>query len=172
MALFTQELFGISLKVFNPFELKTKGEMCRVFLSHPELALSTISCWNQQWSGKGKKYGKGHCGYCVPCLVRLAALKSTGINIPKDHFDIDIKKLAGKSHLSPVESNRLSPYRALFNFTKKINACKNWQEFLDYFPETIYTESTSQPMDTDEWYKCLFHTMKRFAYEIETITRE
>jgi 7-cyano-7-deazaguanine synthase in queuosine biosynthesis len=163
------KLFSISLKIFNPFESKTKGEMCRVFVTNPGLALRTISCWNQQWSGKGKSYGKGHCGYCVPCLVRRASLKTGGIKIPQDHFDIDIQKLKSKPHLSPEESNRLSPYRALLNFSKKINACKNPQEFLNYFPEIIETESTSHPMGIDEWYKNLFGTMKRFAYEIDTI---
>lgn len=162
-----ERLFGARLRVTNPFELMTKGEMTRIFAPNPELALLTASCWYQQWAGRGRNYGKGHCGSCVPCLVRFASLRAAGIAIPKGHFDLDVRRLRAKSRLSSDEARHLVPYLALSDFAARVQGCRSWQQFLVEFPQVIESEPTSQVMDPNKWYKSLFHLMTRFSLEVE-----
>jgi hypothetical protein len=67
---------GIAGRVDNPYWDKTKGEMvaaCRNQRLLQELAPTSLSCASPT---KGRYQGKGseHCGYCLPCLIRRAAL--------------------------------------------------------------------------------------------------
>jgi|APEBP8051073178_1049388.scaffolds.fasta_scaffold01138_7 hypothetical protein len=72
---------GIDGRVENPYWAMTKGEMV-VACANKELlfklAPMSLSCAhpaNARWQGhKGR--GIEHCGYCLPCLIRRAALNS------------------------------------------------------------------------------------------------
>jgi len=67
---------GIPGKLDNPYWDKTKGEMvagCRnpSLLNHlAPLSLSCSSPAKMRW----KKKPQGHCGYCLPCLIRRASM--------------------------------------------------------------------------------------------------
>ena len=66
---------GLRVRIVNPYQFKTKGEMLRECLNQSivrEYAHATTSC------GRFKKYGYRHCGRCVPCLVRRAAFLAAG----------------------------------------------------------------------------------------------
>jgi 7-cyano-7-deazaguanine synthase in queuosine biosynthesis len=162
-----KDLFDAHVRVVNPFELQTKGEMSRIFHAQPQVALESVSCWNQQWAGRGANYGKGHCGYCVPCLVRRASLEAAGITIPKGHFDLDVRRLARHQRLTKVESERLGAYRALMSFTVQVQSCRSSRSFLRNFPDIINSEPTTKSQPPDEWFRNLFTMMKRFACEVE-----
>ncbi len=68
---------GIDGRIENPYWDKTKGEMAKdcgnksLLLG---LATDALSCSSPT---KGRWYGHGieHCGYCLPCLIRRAALE-------------------------------------------------------------------------------------------------
>lgn len=67
---------GLELSVCNPYWNKTKGEMAEECLNKDvlfETMRVSFSC-----SSPGKARWKGlsprHCGYCVPCLIRRAAM--------------------------------------------------------------------------------------------------
>jgi hypothetical protein len=159
-------LFGRPIRVFNPYELTTKAEMVRVLAPHPRLALATVSCWYQQWSGRGASQGRGHCGVCIPCLVRRVALESAGIEVPPDHFDHDVLRLA----MAPGDAGRsLGPYRSLVGFAARLTACPSWRRFLRDFPAAVEARPTSRMLDEEDWFKALFAMMKRFAREVETV---
>lgn len=162
-----RELFKNEFRVVNPFELRTKGEMTEFLRDHPRLALQSVSCWNQQWSGRGANYGKGHCGYCVPCLVRRVSLHTAGISIPKSHFDLDVRRLASLKHLTSEQSAKLRYYRALLSFTKKIKSCPSWRSFLRSFPDIISSEPTTKPKSPEAWFRSLFLMLKGFGCEVE-----
>jgi hypothetical protein len=74
-----QQLFSaadLRVRLINPYQLKTKGEMLRECSNQAllaEHAHRTTSC------GRFKKYGYRHCGRCVPCLVRRAAFLAAKI---------------------------------------------------------------------------------------------
>jgi len=160
-------LFQTQIRVTNPFELQTKGEMSRIFIPHPKLALQSVSCWNQQWSGRGKNYGKGHCGHCVPCLVRRISLEAAGIAIPKGHFDLDIRRLAKKRDPSQKELSFLGGYRALMSFRQQVRSLRSWRQFLRSFPDIINSETTAHSLSPEKWFKNVFDLMQRFLAEVE-----
>ena len=67
---------GVEGQVSNPYWDKTKGEMATACANPALLArllpasLSCASPTKGRWKGRGIE----HCGYCVPCLIRRAAL--------------------------------------------------------------------------------------------------
>lgn len=67
---------GLKIRIENPYQLKTKGEMLRNCLDKKTIkahASATTSC------GRFLHNGYKHCGRCVPCLVRRAAFHAAGI---------------------------------------------------------------------------------------------
>lgn len=71
----TQHL-GLAVRWENPYRFRTKGEMltgCANQLLLGRHLVETISCSSvtkARWDG----LPPGHCGYCVPCLIRRAAI--------------------------------------------------------------------------------------------------
>lgn len=69
---------GIAGQIINPYEEQTKGEMvanCKapsVLKKLLPLSLSCSSPTKYRWQG----YAVIHCGYCLPCLIRRAAVHS------------------------------------------------------------------------------------------------
>ncbi|HWB17388.1 MAG TPA: Qat anti-phage system QueC-like protein QatC [Vicinamibacterales bacterium] len=69
---------GIAARLENPYRFKTKGEMlaeCRNQDIVRKHAADTISCSSPakaRWLG----IPLGHCGFCVPCLIRRSAIAS------------------------------------------------------------------------------------------------
>jgi hypothetical protein len=82
MARWNDLLAGLQLKgkLVNPYQYKTKGEMvadCADRALLDRTAIATMSCSSpakHRWDRDG--HGRiAHCGYCVPCLIRRAALQ-------------------------------------------------------------------------------------------------
>jgi len=82
----------VAWAVRNPFVNETKGEACLRLGPAKDLAVLSASCeylgrqravmisWKRQHRKRAKVFGDGpHCGLCVPCLVRRAALKRARI---------------------------------------------------------------------------------------------
>jgi hypothetical protein len=67
---------GIGTELVNPYRFKTKGEMVAECANQDlvrRFGSETISCSSiakARWKG----LAPGHCGFCVPCLIRRAAL--------------------------------------------------------------------------------------------------
>jgi 7-cyano-7-deazaguanine synthase in queuosine biosynthesis len=67
---------GIAATLENPYRFKTKGEMLRdcgdreLAERHATEPISCSSVTKARWLGRPL----GHCGFCVPCLIRRAAL--------------------------------------------------------------------------------------------------
>jgi hypothetical protein len=75
------DALSLDITIENPFEFKTKGEML-ADCADPAFAASvnTMSCSrpgtrNSDLEGKGNR----HCGRCVPCIIRRAALNRAAI---------------------------------------------------------------------------------------------
>ncbi|MCI0724135.1 MAG: hypothetical protein L0338_35025 [Acidobacteria bacterium] len=87
---------GIAVKVETPYRFKTKGEMlneCRNQTVLLQGAQATMSCAHPS-AGRYQSLPVGkHCGYCVPCLIRRAAMKAAGMDDSDDYnFDILAKE--------------------------------------------------------------------------------
>lgn len=67
---------GISGRLENPYRHKTKGEMV-AGCADPQLlgtlAPQSMSC-SSPTKNRFRGYSQGHCGHCLPCLIRRAAL--------------------------------------------------------------------------------------------------
>ena len=67
---------GLDLSIYNPYWNKTKGEMAAeclnkdVLFKTMRLSFSCSSPGKARWGGLSPQ----HCGYCVPCLIRRAAM--------------------------------------------------------------------------------------------------
>lgn len=67
---------GTDVRVENPYRHYTKGEMVKncanmdFLKSVVNMSMSCSSPTKGRWTGKSQE----HCGYCLPCLVRRAAL--------------------------------------------------------------------------------------------------
>jgi hypothetical protein len=71
------DLIGIPGSIENPYWDKTKGEMatgCRNTDLLSKLAPDSLSCASPT-KGRWLGLSTGHCGYCLPCLIRRAALR-------------------------------------------------------------------------------------------------
>jgi hypothetical protein len=76
---------GITNPLINPYRHRTKGEML-TSCSNPgllaRLAPASISCAHPE-TPRWRRHSQGNCGYCLPCMVRRAALARLG----QDHGD-------------------------------------------------------------------------------------
>lgn len=90
-------ILGIPGSVMNPYWDKTKGEMvasCANPALLTRLVPSTLSCSSPtkgRWQGRGVE----HCGYCLPCLIRRAALKG-GLKSRADPTTYTVPNLAAQ----------------------------------------------------------------------------
>lgn len=68
---------GVDAQLSLPYQFKTKGEMltqCADQALLTKYACDTTSC------GRFRTYNRTHCGRCVPCMVRKAAIQHWGFS--------------------------------------------------------------------------------------------
>jgi hypothetical protein len=84
---------GLRVRIVNPYQFTTKGEMlagCKNQVLLSRLAMSSTSC------GRFARNAFKHCGRCVPCLIRRSAFhhwgkpdrttyKHANLSIPDEH---------------------------------------------------------------------------------------
>ncbi|MCB1924148.1 MAG: hypothetical protein KDJ27_10450 [Gammaproteobacteria bacterium] len=71
------QALGIAGRVENPYWNKTKGEMvaqCSNSVLLKRLVPLSLSC-SSPTKGRWARKQHGHCGYCLPCLIRRASLR-------------------------------------------------------------------------------------------------
>ncbi len=85
---------GIAGDISNPYWNKTKGEMaaeCKNPSFLTSIIAETVSCASPS-SGRYTSNDKSHCGHCVPCIIRQAAINHAyGVgNDPTGYRNIDL----------------------------------------------------------------------------------
>ena len=83
------DLAGLRVKLENPYQFHTKGEMLtgcadQAFLR--KFAHASTSC------GRYARYGYKHCGRCLPCLIRRAAFRAWGVPDQTHYVYIDLSR--------------------------------------------------------------------------------
>jgi hypothetical protein len=115
---------GISVTLENPYRHMTKGEMIAAVKNQTFLrrsAKDSMSC-SSPAKGRFDKLPRGHCGHCVPCLIRRAAMMrgfsadDSGYQIP-DLAAANLKANSAKgehvrSFQYAIERLRLNPASA------------------------------------------------------------
>jgi 7-cyano-7-deazaguanine synthase in queuosine biosynthesis len=80
---------GLRVCLENPYQFKTKGELfkeCGNQALLKELVFQSTSC------GRFARMNYKHCGRCVPCLIRRAALHSYGVTDATTYIYHDLSK--------------------------------------------------------------------------------
>jgi hypothetical protein len=80
---------GLRVRIDNPYQFKTKGEMLAECADHDFLrkfAHTSTSC------GRFGTFGLKHCGRCVPCMIRRAAFHAWGIKDDTKYVYCDLGK--------------------------------------------------------------------------------
>lgn len=89
-ALFNGLQLGVT--IINPFQFMTKGEMLRD-CANQALVLNTETMSCSHPSGRYEGMGNGHCGRCVPCIIRQASYLAANTNDPS-FYRTDIRSRA------------------------------------------------------------------------------
>lgn len=109
----------ISVSIELPYRFQTKGEMIRNSANRDIIqqnADATISCSHPGASRySGRKAQNIHCGYCYPCLIRRAAVYSTGEADPTDYVFTDLSEKFNKDRRADLRAVKL----ALNKFDRK-----------------------------------------------------
>lgn len=119
---------NIRTSVENPYEFLTKGEMLELCLGDSffhNLAIKSNSCGKRGhkiwWYNKGKNkdgISPSHCGKCMPCIYRRAAMNKIGIDNEIFYGD----NIFQKSHWNwrfTNKSKRMKDVRSLLYFLAK-----------------------------------------------------
>lgn len=102
---------GIDVKIHNPFQFRTKGEMileCKDKIFLQEILDKTMSCSHPdigRYRGQKKTM---HCGYCLPCTIRRASIIKGGLKDTSEYYDVKYKKI-------PVAKQAYRTYIAAIN---------------------------------------------------------
>jgi hypothetical protein len=73
---------GLQIHLYNPFQFMTKGEMmqnCKDVDFLKEWYVWTMSCSHPDLGRWHKEHGSSHCGVCLPCTIRRAAIMKFGV---------------------------------------------------------------------------------------------
>lgn len=108
---------GIANRIINPLQFKTKGECVAECRNEPllrSLVETSVSCSHgtrrQHWVRKQAN----NCGYCVPCMIRRAALHRVGLD---DGLKYGIDVCAGELSIDD-EGESANDLRAVLDFLR------------------------------------------------------
>lgn len=92
MSLFQKllEIIDIPVRLVNPYQFKTKGEMlleCRNQTFVKNNLTNTMSCSHPDIGRMQKETEARHCGYCLPCVIRQAAILRAGMTDKSSYRD-------------------------------------------------------------------------------------
>ena len=98
---------GLPIAIVNPYQFKTKGEMVNECLDPQFLKNNvkwTMSCSHPDLGRYSGDSEPSHCGCCLPCTIRRAAIKIAGITDTSKYRD---KKFQDPEHAINLKSYRL-----------------------------------------------------------------
>lgn len=81
---------GLQVTLMNPYQFKTKGEMvseCKNKEFLTKNITNTMSCSHPDLGRMRGESDTQHCGTCLPCIIRRAAIQSAGINDLTTYYD-------------------------------------------------------------------------------------
>lgn len=102
------DLIELQVKLVNPYQFKTKGEMlldCKNQYFVKDNLENTMSCSHPDIGRMQKEREARHCGYCLPCVIRQAAVMHAGI-VDKSSYR-DNKFVGGNVSRTNLNSYRL-----------------------------------------------------------------
>jgi len=142
---------GIDGRVENPYWDKTKGEMtadCSDKALLAKLVPTSLSCASPakaRWKGKATE----HCGYCLPCLIRRAALRK-GLGGP-DQTDYTVDNL--RANVLDTRQAEGQQVRAFQFAIEKLKLRPDLAQLLIHKPGPLSDESPKRQAALADVYK-------------------
>lgn len=154
---------GSKIEIMNPLAFSTKAEIVKNIERRglsSDLG-STVSCFRRQLA---KRHGSGHCGYCVPCIIRRTAFLAAGMEKWDDPagyfldcFDFSQLPEDGKADMADLASfatdfRNMTAAKLLFRYIDLLNlgsdekvekTIKTLQRFSDEFVTVL--EKNAKP---------------------------
>ena len=134
---------NLDIEIVNPYQFKTKGEMmkdCKNNNFLKEQYVNTMSCSHPDNGRFKKEKTSKHCGDCIPCIVRKAAIISA---YGEDETEYRHKNL-NQSEAGLLNRNAFlqmlkkhNPKRAIFDIQKSGPLIDNLFEFADVYNRSI-----------------------------------
>jgi 7-cyano-7-deazaguanine synthase in queuosine biosynthesis len=93
---------GVKVRFSNPYQFKTKGEMikeCKDPIFLKTNISETMSCSHPDLGRYDGDSRPSHCGNCLPCLIRRAAIEYSYKNDTSNYRDKDFQKAGSSDNL-------------------------------------------------------------------------
>lgn len=130
---------GIKVKISNPYQFFTKGEMitnCKDKDFLIKNICDTMSCSHPDIGRMNGESESCHCGYCLPCTIRRAAFKRANMHDLTKYRDYNFTK--GTISKVNINSYRLgvqkfNPKYAFLNIQKSGPITKNLKQYSELY---------------------------------------
>lgn len=130
---------GLPIKLYNPYQFKTKGEMiidCKNQEFMQENIANTMSCSHPDVGRHRGETHAMHCGYCLPCVIRQAAIKKSGIQDDSEYYDSSF--MSGPNAKINLNSyrqglNKFDPIYAFMTIQQNGPITENIDEYSDLY---------------------------------------
>ncbi|MCU9533998.1 Qat anti-phage system QueC-like protein QatC [Streptococcus sp. CSL10205-OR2] len=134
---------NLDIEIINPYQFKTKGEMmkdCKNSNFLKEHYVNTMSCSHPDNGRFKKEKTSKHCGDCIPCIVRKAAILSAYGKDETEYRHNGLNEseagiLNKNAFLQMLEKH--NPNRAIFDIQKSGPLINNLFEFADIYNRSI-----------------------------------
>jgi 7-cyano-7-deazaguanine synthase in queuosine biosynthesis len=113
---------GLNVELVLPYKYKTKGEILDEVMDR-QVLLDGVNLTRSCSKSNLRFYSydpKGHCGVCMPCIIRMAALKRAGMSEGEYLFDIS----SSTKNLSKSEGETLRALKIFLERNKKRSGSK------------------------------------------------
>jgi hypothetical protein len=163
-------ILGINGKIENPYWNKTKGEMIEACANRDllqQIAPVSLSCSSPT---KGRWFGQGvqHCGYCLPCIIRRAAMeKGFGKNADTTKYTIrDLYTRALKTF--KAEGQQIRSFELAI---QKIKENPKLAQFIIHNSGSLSDESPLRQRDLANLYVRGMNEVDRILAGVTTVSR-
>ena len=159
-------------QIKNPLLYESKTDMVRRRKALAKPFLRSVSCSRpSRYKDKGKERGRDvrHCGYCVPCIYRRAALMELGLDDAQDYafsvFD----------DLPSLNTHMQLDFRALVRWAEKVLAATPLQLELMVLSHGSFPLSVGEPFGPAPaksykvWAEMFVRWAKDFLQKVDTL---
>ena len=161
--LWNELISGLDLKMYvkNPYWNKTKGEMAtecnnkEVLFETMKMSFSCSSPGKARW----RRLSPQHCGYCVPCIIRRAAMHKAFGNDGTIYTQTSIHEMQSKN--SEGIGIQLRSFQYAIDKIKKDRKCA-----------LLYIHKPGPLPQDDEYLKELAETYTRGLLEVDTFIQD
>lgn len=138
MGLLQELLKSLDLKItiVNPYQFKTKGEMmleCKDFEFLKSNYPLTMSCSHPDLGRWKKEKESNHCGVCLPCTIRRAAILKAGLNDKSFYRDPNYKDIEAETNLRSYKLGLTRKKNPLFAIQESGPITQHRKEFADLY---------------------------------------